>query len=388
MDRLDVFYRPTRVEVSLDALRHNLAAFRRALPPDMKIMAAVKANAYGHGAVEIAQEAVACGAEILGVAFLDEAIELRKAGIVSPVLVLGYTPPEGIALARRHGVTLTIFDREMLDALRHESGSPVQVHVKIDTGMGRIGLHEESEAIAFIEDALRLPHVRVEGLYTHYAAADETDKAYTRMQYERFRRVVDHFQERGVAFPYLHAGNSATAIEFPELSFNMIRLGISMYGLYPSEEVNHRRIGLQPVLSLKTGIVMLKTLPPGSGVSYGVTYRTQTHERIATLPIGYADGFIRRLAGQAHALVRGRQAPIVGRICMDQCMIRVDDIPGAAMHDEAVLIGEQHGERITAEDLARILGTINYEIPCMISHRVPRIYLRGGIVVKTVNPLG
>lgn len=387
---MDVFYRPTRVEVSLDALRHNLGAFRRALPPQMKIMAVVKANAYGHGAVEVSREAVACGAAALGVAFLDEAIELRQAGISADILVLGYTPPEGIRLARRHGITLTVFDREMLDALGREApgpGEPVRIQIKVDTGMGRIGLHDEAEAIRFIEDALRLPQVRVEGLFTHYAAADESDKAYTYGQHERFRRVVEHFRARGIDFPYLHAGNSATAIDLPELSYNLVRMGISMYGLYPSEEVNRTRISLRPMLSWKTGVVMVKTLPPGSGISYGVTYRTQGAERIATLPVGYADGFIRRLAGEANVLVRGRRAPITGRICMDQCMVRVDHIPDAALHDEVVLIGEQGGERVTADELAQALGTINYEIPCMISHRVPRLYVRGGQVVKTVNPL-
>jgi alanine racemase len=386
---VDVFYRPTRVEISLDALRYNMEQFRRVLPPDMKMMAVVKANGYGHGAIEIAEEAVRAGAAYVGVAFLDEAMELRKAGIRAPILVLGYTPPEGIPLARENNVTLNVYDREMLEALRDsEAGKPIKIHIKIDSGMGRLGLHNSEDATHFIEEALTIPHVQVEGLFTHYAKADETDKGYTVQQHERFDAVVKHFANRGIEFPYLHAGNSAAAIDSPELSYNMVRLGISMYGLYPSEEVNKQRIPLKPVLSWKTGVVMLKKLPPNSGVSYGVIYRTQDHEMIATLPVGYADGYTRRLTGRAQVLIGGRKVPVVGRICMDQCMIDVSRVPNAALHDEVVLIGEQDGEIITAEDVATQLETINYEITCMISHRVPRVYVSGGKVVKTVNPLG
>jgi alanine racemase len=355
----------------------------------MNFMAVVKANGYGHGAVETAEEAIDCGAAYIGVAFLDEAIELRKAGITAPILVLGYTPPEGIALARENDVTLNVYDREMLEALRSSPNSkPIKIHIKLDSGMGRLGLHDATDAIDFIEQALRIPHVEVEALFTHFASADEPDKSYTKLQHERFRDVVEHFTRRGVTFPYLHSGNSAAAIDTPELSFNMVRLGIGMYGLYPSEDVNKQKVELKPVLSWKTGVVMLKTLPPGSGVSYGVIYQTRDHEKIATLPVGYADGYTRRLTGQAEVLVRGSKVPVIGRICMDQCMINVTSVADAALHDEVVLIGEQEGQSITADDVAEQLGTINYEITCMISHRVPRVYTRGGRVVKTVNPLG
>lgn len=253
--------------------------------------------------------------------------------------------------------------------------------------MGRLGLHTEADAIPFIEQALTLPNVEVEGLFTHYANADEVDKSYTLEQYRRFERIVSYFTDKGVSFPYIHAGNSAAAIDLPGLTYSMVRLGISMYGLYPSEDVDQTKIELKPVLSLKTGIVHLKTLPPASGISYGTIYHTKGEEQIGTLPIGYADGYSRMLSGKAEVLVRGKRVQVVGRICMDQCMINVSDVKDVQSLDEVVLIGEQDGERITAEDIARQLGTVNYEVICMISHRVARVYVRGGERVDAINPL-
>jgi len=390
---VESFYRPTWVEISLDALRDNLVGIRDTLPEGMQMMAVIKADAYGHGALEVAKEAVACGATYLGVAFLDEALELRRAGITTPILVLGYTSPEGLRLAMQYDITLNVFSDDVLEAIARldniEETGPMRlkIHVKIDTGMGRIGLHETSSAIAFIERALATPNAEVEGIFTHYATADEADKTYMNEQYRRFSEVVRHFQAKGVSIPYIHAGNSATAIDCPELTYNMVRLGILMYGLYPSEEVDKSRVKLTPVLSLKSRIVQLKTLPPGSGISYNLIYRTSGEERIATLPIGYADGYTRVLNRQAEALVRGRRVPVVGSICMDQCMLHVDGVPDAALHDEVVLIGAQGDDRITADELALKLGTINYEITCMVSHRVPRVYMRGGQVVHVSNGL-
>nr|WP_157337934.1 alanine racemase [Paenibacillus lutrae] len=393
---VDAFYRPTYVEISLDALRSNIGNFRRMLPDSMHIMAVVKADAYGHGAVEVAQVVMECGATYLAVAFLDEAIELRNAGITAPILVLGYTPAGGIGLALEHDITLTVYTNEMLEAAEEYAAAhketnlrqDLHIHIKIDSGMGRIGLFDEGEAVAFIEKALNTPGIRVEGLFTHYAKADEADKAYTYKQYDKFSRIVHKALALAPAgIPFIHSGNSATAIDLPDYSYNMVRLGISMYGLYPSEEVDKQRIELKPVLSLKTGIIHHKTLPEGSGVSYGAIYETQGDEQIATLPVGYADGFSRLLSGKADGLVRGRRVPVVGRICMDQCMINVTDVPEAKLGDEVVLIGSQGEECITADEIAEKLGTINYEVTCMISHRVPRIYISGGQRVKVINSL-
>ena len=382
-------YRWTRAEIDLDALHHNLEQFQNALGPDIKIMAVVKANAYGHGAVKVAEEAIRRGVEYLAVAFLDEALELRHYGIEAPILVLGYTPAAGVDVARDNGITLTMFDDEVLEAAAQTApdAKALRIHVKVDTGMGRIGLTDESDAIRFVEKALQTPGVAVEGLFTHYACADESDKTHVTEQYRKFSRIVDHFREKGISFKYVHAGNSATGIDTPEYTRNMLRLGVGMYGLYPSEEVNHARVQLKPVMSLKTGVVMAKRLPKGSGVSYGANYVTQQDgETIATLPIGYADGYSRLLTGKAEALVRGKRAPVVGNICMDQCMVRVDD-GEVEVGEEVVLFGSQGGETVPVEELAHKLGTINYEITCMVSHRVPRVYVKGGRVTAFENPL-
>jgi len=387
---MDSFYRPTWVEISLEALRHNLRSFRRLIPEKIEIMAVVKANAYGHGAVEVAKEAMSCGAGYLAVAFLDEALQLRHAGITAPILVMGYTAEQGIKLAQRYDITLTVYSWTVLDAVI-AAVSPersLKVHIKLDTGMGRLGLHDQAEAIAFIERALNTPGLQVEGLFTHYACADEADKTYTLQQYARFERVVNYFSSKGVRFTYLHAGNSATAIDCPELTYNMVRLGISMYGLYPSDEVQHEKINLQPVMSLKTRIVMLKHMAKGSGISYGSKYHTQKEDEwIATLPIGYGDGFSRMLTGKVQALVHGIKVPVVGTICMDQCMINVTGLENVQVGDEVVLFGRQGDASIAADELAKMLGTINYEITCMISHRVPLVYLRDGQICNITNSL-
>jgi alanine racemase len=389
---MKTFYRPTRAVISLDALQHNIREFRRVVPEPIRLMAVVKANAYGHGAVQTAACALKSGVDYIGVAFLDEAIELRKAGITAPILVLGYTPPEGLGLARKLEITITAYSDNLIEACLAEPFDPavdrkLKVHVKVDSGMGRIGVPADESGIAYIERIRQLPGVELEGLFTHYACADEQDKSYTLMQHDRFNRVVQHFRDRGIDIPIIHAGNSATGIDHPELTFSMLRLGIGMYGLYPSEEVFRSRVNLRPVMSFVTEVVMTKTLPPGSGVSYGAAYRTRGEETIATLPVGYADGYTRLLGGKASVLVHGSRAPIVGRICMDQCMINVSDIANVAIGDEVVLFGEQDGAMIHVDELAALLGTINYEIPCMISHRVPRVYVSNGEVIHVDNDL-
>lgn len=386
------YYRPTWVEVSLDALESNWNELKRFLPNQMHMMAVVKADAYGHGAAEVARQVLKQGAAYLGVAFLDEALELRTAGITAPILVLGYTSPEGIPLAIEHDITLALFSEEVLATLQSmnmaHDGKRLKVHVKIDTGMGRVGLHQKADAIAFVEQLTQLPNVvDLEGLFTHYAIADELDKTYTLQQYHKFEEIVSHFQNQGINIPYIHAGNSATAIDTPELSYNMIRVGIAMYGMYPSDVVKMDHVLLKPVLSIKTKVVMLKTLPEGSGISYGLRYHTQGQELIATLPIGYADGFSRILNGKSEALIKGRRVPVVGTICMDQCMIQVNDVPDAEVGDEVVILGSQGQASITAEEIAAKLGTINYEVVCMLSHRIPRVYVKEGKVVKVVNAL-
>lgn len=388
-------YRPTQAEINLDHLSSNVDAFRSVLPEGMKFLACVKANAYGHGAVETARELERIGVDYLSVAFLDEALELRQNGIKAPILVLGYTPPEGIAVAREQDVTITLFSREVLEAIRAldtgSSQNQLKVHIKIDSGMGRLGLLPGDEAIAFIQEAAAMDQILLEGMFTHYAKADEEDKTYTLEQYRRFQSVVEALRDQGCVIPIIHTANSAAAIDTPELSYNMVRVGISLYGLYPSAEVNHQVVKLVPVLTLKTKAVLVKTLPPHWGVSYGTRYVTQGNERIATLPIGYADGFSRMLTGKAQVLVRGRRVPVVGTICMDQCMVSLQSFAEEAEEiqagEEVVLIGHQSDGVITADEVASQLDTIAYEVICMMAHRIPRIYFRNGVEVAKVNPL-
>lgn len=392
---MQVMYRPTRAEIDLDALRGNFEELRRRQPADMKMLACVKANAYGHGAVPVAKELERIGADYLSVAFLDEALELRKAGIKLPILVLGYTPPHGVRTAWEHDITLNVFSKEVLEAIEAlnpaEFPHKLKVHIKIDSGMGRVGLLPGDEAVAFVRKAMQAPQVEVEGLFTHYATADEEDKSYTLEQFRRFQGVVDALREHEIRIPIIHTGNSAIAIDMPELSVQMVRIGIALYGLYPSDEVRRDQVRLTPVLSLKTETVRVKTLPPHSAVSYGAKYVTGQEERIATLPIGYADGYSRMLNGKAQVLIRGRRVPVAGVICMDQCMVSLQALAEEAeeiqVGEEVVLIGRQAGEEITAGELASAMGTIHYELICMLAHRVPRVYLRKGKPDVLLNPL-
>ncbi|MFC5405081.1 alanine racemase [Cohnella soli] len=390
---MDCYYRPTVAEISLDALARNIGAFRGRIAAGTKLLASVKANGYGHGAVEIANAAVAAGADYLGVAFLDEALQLREAGIVAPILVLGYTPPEGLHVARDNDITVTVFREDTLDAVDQlpVEGRRLRAHVKIDSGMARLGVLP-ADAEKFLQRAAGTSQLEVEGMFTHFARADEKDKAYTRMQADRFATAVRAAKKVGLNIPIVHAGNSATGIDLPEDVGQMLRLGIGMYGLYPSDEVDAEVLTLEPALALKTQVVHVKSLAAGEGIGYGTRYFTTGNELIGTLPIGYADGYSRMLSGKAQALVRGRRVPIVGTIAMDQCMIRLDDAiahgePPIAPGEEVVLIGRQGDEEISAEEIAAWLGTINYEVTCMIAARVPRKFRQDDATVQVVNAL-
>lgn len=392
---VQVNYRPTQAVIDLDALYSNYKELRQGLPADMKLLACVKANAYGHGAVTIARELESYGADYLSVAFLDEALELRDAGITCPILVLGYTPPNGVKAAWEQDITLNVFSEEVLEAIREldpsEFPHKLKVHIKIDSGMGRLGLLPGDKAVAFVRNAIQIPHVEVEGLFTHFATADEQDKSYTLEQNRRFQGVVDALGDHGIHIPIIHTGNSAIAIDLPTLSCQMVRIGIALYGLYPSDAVRNDRVKLRPILTLKTELVWVKTLPPHSAISYGAKYVTSGEERIGTLPIGYADGYSRLLGGKAQVLIRGRRVPVVGTICMDQCMVSLQTLADEAEEiqagEEVVLIGQQSGGQITADELASAIGTISYELVCMLAHRVTRLYTRSGEPVISVNPL-
>ncbi|GAK41046.1 alanine racemase [Paenibacillus urinalis] len=392
-------YRPTQAEINLDHLRHNVDCFRKALPEGVLFSACVKANAYGHGAVEIAKELERLDVDYLNVAFLDEALELRQAGVRSPILVLGYTPPEGIEVAYKHQITVTVFSEEVLQSIEalepfamddHQDIS-LKVHLKIDSGMGRLGVITAKDAEHYAQRLKRLSYVMLEGVYTHFAKADEEDKAYTLIQYQRFMDVVSALRNQGYSIPIIHTGNSAAAIDTPTLSLDMVRVGISLYGLYPSAEVDHDAVHLLPVLTLTTKIVYVKEVPEHWGISYGTRYYSSKDEKIGTLPIGYADGFSRMLGGKVEVLVRGRRVPVVGTICMDQCMVSLQSLneeqEDIKAGEEVVIIGQQMGSTISADELASKLGTINYEVICMLANRIPRVYMRSGQVISRVNSL-
>ncbi|TCS93271.1 alanine racemase [Hazenella coriacea] len=381
--------RDTVIEIDLDAVAHNVKQFIQHLPKGKRIMAVVKADAYGHGAIPVAREALEAGATYLGVALVDEGIELRRAGIEAPILVLGYTPTHAIADAIHHHLHLTVFSNDVLNEIEATAArlqKKAMIHVKVDTGMGRIGL-QPKDAISFITTALKSPHVIVEGLFTHFATADEVDKNYTYYQEEQFAVVTRGLEKLGIKIPVVHSTNSAAAIDLPDHVYDMIRLGISLYGYYPSKDVDHRKVQLKPALTFKTKIVHLKQLPAGWGVSYGKTYKAHGDEWIATLPVGYADGLSRQRSNRGHALVNGVKVPMIGRVCMDQVMLDVSKAMPVKIGDEVVLYGKQGNNQITVDEVAEELNTINYEITSLLSHRIPRIYYKKGQAVEIYNRL-
>jgi alanine racemase len=364
--------RPTWVEIDLVAITYNLRQVVERVAP-ARVLAVLKADGYGHGAVKVGRTVLNNGATMLGVASLNEALPLRTAGIAAPILILGYTPPWQARELVRHDVTATVFDLDVAQALSRAAGelnSRVCVHVKVDSGMGRLGLLPD-QVLPFVLAVRELPHLDLEGLFTHFSVAD-SDLAYTRWQVDRFQAVVDALNEAGVSVPLVHAANSAAIFTLPEAHFNLVRLGIALYGLDPSSTVGCPD-GFRPALSFKTQVAQVKTLPPGSFVSYGNTYQTQGAERIAVIPVGYADGFRRAPRHWGSVLVRGQRAAIVGRVCMDQTMLDVSHIPGVRRGDEVVLIGRQGTDEITAEEVAERLGTITYEVVSEILARVPRV---------------
>jgi alanine racemase len=384
MEEQEYFYRDTWVEVDLDCISENISAVKKLLPADVAIFAVVKANAYGHGDVQVANTALDAGAVYLAVAFMDEAIALRNNGITAPILVLGATRPQDVSVASDLNIALTVFQEEwLIEANQHLVGDAMlTLHIKVDTGMGRLGVRSGQELKAIEQMILNDDRFYLEGVYTHFATADELDNTYFEEQFSRFEKIIAHLESRP---KYVHSSNSAAAIRFPKAYFNAVRLGIAMYGLTPSPEMEPEiPFPLKEAFSLKAKLVHVKKLPKGEKVSYGATYESEAEEWIGTIPIGYADGWIRRLQGQ-EVLVDGKRSPIVGRICMDQCMIRLpEQVP---LGTTVTLIGGQGEELISINEIADKLETINYEVPCIIAKRVPRLYKRGGKIVESKNYL-
>lgn len=369
--------RPTWVEIDLNAIGANCRRLKQMIGPNVELLASLKADAYGHGALRVARTVLYHGATRLGVATLSEAVPLRQAGIAAPILVFGYLPPWQMREAVRLGITVTLYSLETAQALAQAAqslGIPVHAHLKIDSGMGRLGLRaEQVDMITGIADEIqKLPGIELEGIFTHFACADSADQTLNQLQLARFKAVLAALEAKGLRPPIVHAANSAATLSLPEAHFNMVRPGIALYGLHPSDEVR-LPAGFQPALTFKTQIAQVKDIPAGECISYGCTFVTPTAMSIAVIPVGYADGFRRAPANWGEVLVRGKRAPLVGRVCMDQSMIDVSTIPGVSVGDEVVLIGQQRNEQLAAEAVAARLGTINYEVVSEILARVPRV---------------
>lgn len=376
--------RPVWAEINLDNLAHNIKEVRKHTKKETLVTAVIKANGYGHGSVDIAKTFLDNGADRLAVAILAEALELRNAKILEPIMVLGYTPRTQYKKVIENHIIQTIYNYEDAKVLSNEGerlDKTVTVHIKIDSGMGRIGFEISDKSIYEIIQISKLPNIFVEGIYTHFAKAGESDKKYTRAQFLKFNELVDKLQKNGLDIPIKHVSNSASIIDLPEYNLDMVRAGIMLYGLYPSDDVNKKDIKLKPAMNLKAKISHVKSVPEGTGISYGQVFVTEKESKIATIPIGYADGFTRLLTGKTEVYVNGDRGRIVGKICMDQSMIDVTDIVNVNIGDEVVLFGYGEEGYPHVDELAAKIGTINYEIICMVGRRVPRIYVSGGKIV-------
>lgn len=383
----------TYAEIDLDALAHNYRELRRIISDSAKMMAVVKADAYGHGAVHVSRVALANGADFLAVARVQEAAHLRDNGIAAPILLLGYSCPEYVPYLAANNIIASVGDMDSARALSREAsraGVTLKAHIKIDTGMGRVGIVADalccrdinidgvSKAAQDIVKLAALPCLRIEGIYTHFANADSRNISHARHQFAIFQELLAELDTMGFRVPYCHAANSAAIMTMPESHLTLVRPGIAQYGLWPSDEVDKRLLDLRPVMSLKSRIVQIKEVPAGFDVSYGSTHTTARTTRIASVPVGYADGYDRILSSRGVMLVRGQRAPIIGRVCMDFTMIDVSHIPDASVNDEVVLFGRQGNETLPADELAAHGSTINYEIVSTITARVARRYIHAG----------
>lgn len=382
-----LYLRDTWAEINLDAIEHNVMNVKKIIQERTHIMAVVKANGYGHGAKQVAETALNSGASWLGVALLDEAIALRLEGVEAPILVLGYVNPQDVELAVKYHISLTFFQLDWLKKVQqfYKKPYPLFLHLKCDTGMGRLGVRSQQE-IKGVSEFLQADHrFKLEGTFTHFATADEDNEDYYTCQYKKFKTMLSWMNNLGLHPNIIHCGNSAASLKHPHDMFNMIRLGITMYGLSPSTEMKSALpFKLEEAFSLQSRLTHVKKINKGDSVSYGATYRAKEEEWIGTIPIGYADGWLRALTN-SDVLIHGRRSPIVGRICMDQCMCRLNQ--EVDIGTQVTLIGGQGSEYISVDEVAGRLGTINYEVTCMISERVPRIYFRNGKQIAINNPV-
>lgn len=377
------FYRDTWAEIDLSAVEENIMNMKRHIGSSVQLIAVVKANAYGHGDSQVAKAALSAGASMLAVAFLDEALALRKQGISAPILILGAVPPKAVKACADQEITVTAYSNEWLrTAVPYLDGAPLQFHMKIDTGMGRIGLKTENEVMEMTRLANGHANLHVTGVFTHFATADELNTAYFHKQLSRFKTLIRTLPQDDMM---VHSSNSAAGLRHKDQLFNAVRFGISMYGLSPSEEMKSLLpFPLRQAFTLHTKLIHVKKIAKGESVSYGAAYTAEKDEWIGTVPIGYADGWLRKLSG-SEVLIGGRRQKTAGRICMDQMMVILpEELP---VGTKVTLIGTQGGESITIDEIAKRLETINYEIPCTITSRVPRMFLKNGSIMEIRNSL-
>lgn len=378
-------------QINLDAAAENMCNIRKITNPSAQIMAVVKADAYGHGFLELSKTFLANGADRLAVATIDEAVQLRAEGITSPIMILGASENEDAANLVKYDIIPAVYDYEFAKIMSDVAtimNKKVKIHIKLDTGMTRIGFvvsDYNEDILNEIIKISKLPNLEIEGIFSHFSTSDEKNKDYTQMQFDRFLGVTESLKKMGVDIPIKHVCNSAGIMMYPEMHLDMVRPGVILYGLYPSDEVDKERLSLKPVMTLKSRITMIKEVEEGRGVSYGKEYITEGKTKVATVSIGYADGYIRKNTNNGvMELCNGSVVPIIGRICMDQCMIDVTNVHNINKGDEVILFGS---DNISVDDVAKRLDTINYEVVCMISKRIPRVYIKNGRTVKTLNYL-
>ena len=378
----------TWAEINLDTLKLNMKNIRKITDPKAKIMAIVKADAYGHGYLECCHALLEGGADSFAVATISEAKQLRRNKIDNPVLILGVTFPEDAEEIVENDIMATVCSvdyAECLSKAAEKLQKKVKVHIKVDTGMSRLGfLTENEETVEEIVRISKLPFVEIDGIFSHFACADEKNREYTELQFKRFTRLIQKLEDVGINIPCKHIANSAAIMMYPETHLDMVRAGVVLYGYYPSEEVDEKRLPLEPVMTLKSRITHIKEVDDGVGVSYGKTYITDRKTRIATVPVGYADGYLRCLSHKAKIEVGGSLCDVIGRICMDQCMIDVTNVNNIKVGDEVILFGSG---KITADHIAKMMNTINYEVLCLVSKRIPRIYNEKGRDITALNYL-
>lgn len=382
-------YTRIRARIDLDAIEYNIEKMKENLPEDTKLIVVAKADCYGHGALQTTS-LLSLKEYVWGfaVATLDEAIVLRRGGIIKPILVLGCIFPEQWVDALENNIRITVYTEELtkvLSDLAVKIGRKAYVHVKLDTGMGRIGFTPGKEGADKIEEISKLPNIVMEGLYTHFSKADEGDKSYTMKQMEAYTWMKEELAGRGITFSYYHCCNSAGIIDLKGAGQNLSRAGISTYGMYPSEEVHKENVDLKPALELISHVAFVKWVDEGEMISYGGTYVTKRRTKIATIPVGYGDGYPRSLSNKGYMLIHGKKAPIIGRVCMDQCMVDVTEIEDVKFGDEVVLVGRDGDEYLSVETLSRLSDRFNYEFVCLMGKRIPREYIRRGEVQEQMD---